>query len=301
MGSPFTIILWHKDSLEAKSLIDKCISITDSLVQVFSDYDAQAETYRFNTAEAGKWIACSPAMMQLVSASVSAANLFHGRFDFTMGTLAVHWRKWRRNNIFPDSDSVALLKAISGLQLLRIDSLQGRMMKKHSHLALDFGAIAKGYIAGQVKLYCAEQNTPMVLVDAGGDIVCGNAPPGKNGWSIGVNMPQSEDIYPQTILLANKAVATSGDMYQGMMHKGKWYSHIIDPRTGYGTTHRRNVTVIARDGATADWLATALSILPLKKIKPLARKMEAEWMIAMQKRGDIIIRRSRNFPEWQNR
>jgi thiamine biosynthesis lipoprotein len=42
------------------------------------------------------------------------------------------------------------------------------------------------------------------------------------------------------------AVATSGDAYQYMEHDGLKYSHIIDPRTGYGIHSQRNVTVIAK-------------------------------------------------------
>ena len=66
---------------------------------------------------------------------------------------------------------------------------------------------------------------------------------------------------------------------------GKRYSHIIDPRTGYGVTSQRNVTVIAKDGTTADWLATACSILPVKKAKNLATQLGAEVLITEIQKG----------------
>jgi len=42
---------------------------------------------------------------------------------------------------------------------------------------------------------------------------------------------------------------------------GVRYSHVIDPRTGMGLTSRREATVVAPDGVTADGLATALTLL----------------------------------------
>ena len=134
------------------------------------------------------------------------------------------------------------------------------------------------------------------LADAGGDIVMSAAPQGSNGWTIGVNIPErQEELLDQSLLLQNKAVATSGDAYQYVEKDGKRYSHIIDPHTGYGVTFQRNVTIIANDGAIADWLATACSILPIKKAKKLAAKMGAELLIAESKKDKIVFYTTKGF------
>ena len=82
------------------------------------------------------------------------------------------------------------------------------------------------------------------------------------------------------------------------IHNGKKYSHIIDPRTGYGVTSQRNVTVIAKDGATADWLATACSILPIKKALTLAKKENAAMLIATLKDEKIVTYKTKNFDKY---
>ena len=125
------------------------------------------------------------------------------------------------------------------------------------------------------------------------------APPNSKGWSIGVNVPESkEELLEQSLLIQNKSVATSGDAYQFIEHDGKRYSHITDPKTGYGVTFQRNVTVIANDGATADWLATACSILPIKKAKKLAVKMKAEVLIAENKNDRLVFYSTRGFSNY---
>jgi thiamine biosynthesis lipoprotein len=83
-----------------------------------------------------------------------------------------------------------------------------------------------------------------------------------------------------------------------MEHGGKKYSHIIDPRTGYGVTFQRNITVIANDGATADWLATACSILPVQKAKKLVRQFNAALLVSEIKRGKVVTRATKDFADY---
>ena len=139
------------------------------------------------------------------------------------------------------------------------------------------------------------------LADAGGDIVCSGAPPGKKGWTIAINLPGEKKGYLQkNLLLQNGAVATSGDVYQYITHEGKRYAHIIDPRTGYGVTFQRNVTVVATDGATADWLATACSILPKRKAKRLVRKKDAALLVMQVKKEKLKSYATQSFAQfWQ--
>jgi thiamine biosynthesis lipoprotein len=163
-------------------------------------------------------------------------------------------------------------------------------------MQLDLGGIAKGYTAQAVVDYLSRNGITSALLDAGGDIACTGAPPGTDGWSIGINVPEQADaLLKRTIRLQNGAVATSGDVYQFTEHKGRKYSHIIDPRTGYGVTFQRNVTVIARDGTTADWLATACSLLPIRKAKKLARKQGAALLIGILSRNRLRFYRTTNW------
>ncbi|HAB56023.1 MAG TPA: thiamine biosynthesis protein ApbE, partial [Cellvibrionales bacterium] len=55
-------------------------------------------------------------------------------------------------------------------------------------------------------------------------------------------------------------------------YQGKRYSHTIDVRTGYPVQHNvASVSVIADTAAEADAWATALNVMPLEQIKPLAK------------------------------
>ena len=122
--------------------------------------------------------------------------------------------------------------------------------------------------------------------------------PIKSG-SFTMGSPENEnEIWDKKLELKNFAVSTSGDVYRYTIHNGIKYSHIIDPRTGYGVTSKRNVTVITKYGADADWLATACSILPIKKALKLAKKEHAAIFIATLKNEKITIYKSKSLERY---
>ena len=78
-------------------------------------------------------------------------------------------------------------------------------------------------------------------------------------WAIAIEAPQTNDRAVQSIVrLSNAGLATSGDYRNYFEHEGRYFSHTIDPRTGYPVTHDgASVTVVADTATLADALATA--------------------------------------------
>ncbi len=107
----------------------------------------------------------------------------------------------------------------------------------------------------------AKGGLPRTLVRSGGDMRCGDAPPGRDGWRIEIGVLTDSSQEPPSILLCNEAIATSGDLFQFVEHNGKRISHVLDPRTGQGIEGPRAATVIAKTGIDADAAATTLCIL----------------------------------------
>ncbi len=163
-------------------------------------------------------------------------------------------------------------------------------------MQLDLGGIAQGYIAQKTIDLLKENKIENALVDASGDIVCIGKPPGKTGWAIAVSVPKNEhELLSRQLILSNCAVTTSGDMNQFIEYGGKRYSHLLNPFTGYGITTQQNVTIIANDGPTADWLTKACSILPTKEAMKLARQMSAELLIVGTKKNKLSFHSSKRI------
>jgi thiamine biosynthesis lipoprotein len=140
-------------------------------------------------------------------------------------------------------------------------------------MRLDFGGVAKGRAADAALQTLRDRGLTRALVNAGGDLAVGDAPPGEAGWRIGVAPLQPNEPPRLVLQLTNCGVATSGDAWQYVEIGQQRYSHIVDPRTGIGLTRRSSVTVIARTGQAADGLASAVSVLgPERGVRLIERQ-----------------------------
>ena len=301
MGSPFNIVLYANDSVKASALAAQCFQLVDSLNNIFSDYLPASELNKISATagNGGTPVPVSPAMLDILLRSKEAYKKSSGTFDITIGPLIKLWRQARKEHTFPEDSIIKKTLLLTGFKYIHIDTAAKTVSLTKHGIQLDLGGIAKGYTAQQVIDLLKQNGIAQALVDAGGDIATSDAPPAAKGWTIGINVPETmEDLLPKKIVLHDMAVATSGDVYQYLEHEGKRYSHITDPRTGYGVTSLRNVTVIAKDGATADWLATACSILPVSEAKKLAAGMHAQLLIATIHEGKTLFYITKGFANY---
>ncbi len=302
MGSPFTITIEAADSLAASRAAAKAFELADTLNARLSDYLDSSEINRLSaTSGQNRYIKISAPLFDILQRSQEAARLTNGSYDVTVGPIVKLWRKARRTGIFPDKDSIAAALKISGWRYLHLDSIDHSAGLEKPGMQLDVGGLGKGFVAQAALHLLSQQGFPSAMVNAGGKIVTGRPPSGKPGWIIGINAPgEKEKILPLLLSLQQQAIATSGDIYQYVEWKGRRYSHIVDPKTGIGLTRRRNVTVIAADGTTADWLATACSILSFRKSLQLIRHFPgAALFITENRNGHIIQKSSANFSKYQ--
>jgi FAD:protein FMN transferase len=288
MGSPFNLIFVSNDSLKAKHIAQDCFTLIDSLSQIFSDYDTTSEVNKINASAGLTPTKVSPAMLDLLLLSKQAYHKSIGAYDITIGPLSLLWRKARKKQEFPTKAAIETARHLMGFNQVQIDSEKAIIFLPKKGMRLDFGGIAKGYIAQWVIDYLKSIGIKEALADAGGDISMSGAPLSSKGWLVGVNVPETaDDLLSKKLELTSISVATSGDVYQFIENEGVKYSHIINPITGYGVTSLRNVTVIAPLGATADWLATACSILPIELAKKVALENHAQLLITTIQKDKI--------------
>ena len=301
MGSAFNLIIVSADSNKANHLAQKSYELVDSLSHIFSNYDSSSELSKINASAGLLPYKMSRAMLDLVQKSQYAYIQSKGAYDISIGPLSSLWRKARKAKLFPEASTVLATKKLVGFAQIKINKRLGTIFLPNANMQLDFGGIAKGYIAQWVINFLKANGIQQALVDAGGDIVMSGAPLNQQGWLIGVNLPETTDqLLNKKLQLSNCSVATSGDVYQFIEYKGVKYSHIINPLTGYGVTNLRNVTIVAKTGATADWLATACSILPIKEAKQLAISHQAALLITTLKNGKLVFEATPNFKNyWQ--
>lgn len=307
MGTLIQVTIADQDSITASRAAQEVFQLYDTLNQILSDYLPNSEVNQLcQKAGNGEWTSVSAHLLNILTLSLQAYDLSNGAFNPSVGSLVQLWRKARKNQVFPNEKELSEAFSTVGFELgkdIEVNGNQVRLNKKG--VQLDFGGIAKGYAAQCALGNLKSKGIKAVLIDSGGDLIIGDAPYDTNGWNIAINNPDElNKTLPFITKLINCSVATSGSLYQSMEIAGKNYSHILDPETGIGLTHQRNVTVIANNGATADWLATACSVLPVSKAKKLIRRInknvektasQAKLLITFRRKGKIKTRKAGDF------
>lgn len=283
MGIPVNIVLYARNQDIANQASDAAYRRFRELDRTFSDYDPDSELMQLcTTAQPGQPVDVSEDLFNVLMAAQQYSQQTQGAFDITVGPVVKLWRVARRRKQLPDQKRLAAALAAVGQHHVQLDESQRTVTLLQPNMKLDLGGIAKGFAADEALRTMAGFGVTRVLIDAGGDIVAGDPPPGRKFWRIEVEkLRRTEDrAKPSVIQLANAAVATSGDTYQFLEIDGQRYSHLVDPHTGIGLTTPSSVTVIAPTGMAADALASAVSVMgPQRGLQLIASIPEAEVLI----------------------
>jgi thiamine biosynthesis lipoprotein len=259
MGLPVRIVLHAADELAAQRAAGAAFERIAALDRSMSDRRPDSDVRRL-AEHAGTPVPVCPDVMTVVARAIEIARTTGGAFDPTVGPLVSLWREARRSGRLPAPTVLARARSHVGWQQIELDPAASTIRLRHPGMALDLGGIAKGYILQEALRTLRLHGVTQALIESGGDIVVGDAPPGSAGWAVWTTGAGAQ-FAERASRLTNAALASSGPSTQFAEIEGKRYSHIIDPRTGLGVTSRRVARVIADDAATADALATALTVL----------------------------------------
>jgi thiamine biosynthesis lipoprotein len=263
MGTVFRIVLFAPDEGDARAAAEEAFARIRELDEKLSDYDRESELSRLcaRAAESAPTpaVEVSADLIEVLNRAQEIARRSAGAFDPTLGSLVRLWRRSARQGELPTPARLAEAREAAGFEKLELD-LEGRRVRLLARgLALDLGGVGKGFACDQALACLARAGFPSALVDGGGDLALGRAPPGEAGWI--VELTPFGAGSSAALSLSNCGVATSGDRYQSVEIDGRVYSHVLDVRTGLGLERRVAVTVIAPDATAADAWATALSVL----------------------------------------
>ncbi|MCX7924807.1 MAG: FAD:protein FMN transferase [Fimbriimonadales bacterium] len=264
MGVDARIIVYAHDEERAVRACRAAYTRISELEQMMSDYRADSELNSLCQQAVGRWVRVSPKLFYVLWRGQKLAQQTDGAFDVTVGALVRLWREARHTGKLTDEATLRSAKARSGYRLMELSLPRRAVRLKAEGMQLDLGGIAKGYACDWALRVLRRHDITRALIQMGGDIVAGNTPPGEQGWRI-------ELTEGGATILSNAALSTSGSTEQYVEIDGVRYAHIIDPRTGLGLTNLVLARVRARDGITADSLATAAAVLGETGAKKLER------------------------------
>jgi FAD:protein FMN transferase len=260
MGTRFTVVCFSGHRAAAAVATDAAFAIAEALNTTASDYLPASELSQLASKPTGSPIPLSPTLFELLGHSRRLSAVTGGSFDPTLGPLTRLWRETRDHGRLPDPAILQGARAAVGWRHFDLDPANRTLTLHRENMAFDLGGVAKGYAADLMLDSLAAAGIRQAMVAAGGDIRLGDPPPRSDGWRVALqtfNPSQCDEV----LILSNAAVSTSGDLHQAVEIEGVRYSHILDPSTGLGLSHRIAASVIADEAKLSDPLATAACVL----------------------------------------
>lgn len=227
-----------------------------------------------------------------------------GAVDLTLGPVVAVWNEYRTAALAnpekatrPPEERLGVALFLKGMNDVQIDQQARTVYLTRSGMKLDVGAVAKGYATELVALSLMTNGVTSMIINAGGSSVRLIGKPGvpdRQTWNIAIQNPEvilpSAEYLPAeatetltVVRTTDTSVVTSGDYQRYYGIEDRVFHHLIDPETGMPAQHYRAVTVVTEDSGLADFLSTALFIMPYAASRALVERLdgvEALWVFA---------------------
>jgi thiamine biosynthesis lipoprotein len=289
-GTTFHITYEDRDNKDLSENVD---SIFRAFDLTFSEYIPNSIVSRINQNDST--VLLDDMFIEVYNKSVEINKETNGAFDLTVGPLVNAWGFGPEKKVKIDSSRIDSLLQYVGMEKIR---LEGRkLVKKLPGIKIDVNSIAQGYCVDVVYRYFESLGIKNYMVEIGGEVRTKGKNPMADFWRIGVDKPvEGNNVAGESlqtiILLDNQAVTTSGNYRKYFEENGQKFSHIIDPHTGYPYKNNLlSVTVIAKDGLTADGYDTPLMVLGLEGARRFLKKHPElqGYMIYSDKTGQFKV------------
>lgn len=239
--------------------LEKTKELILQIEQNISTTNAASDVYRLNH---GENISVSNDTLTLTKYSLNFAKQTDGVFNPALYPVTSAWGFTTGDYKVPSKDQIKELLALTDYSKIQIN---GSLINLEPGMALDFGAVGKGYTGDEAIKLLRNNGINSALLDLGGNIQALGKKPDGTEWNIGIKSPWTGKA-AAVIKIADKAVITSGGYERFFTaDDGNNYIHIFDGKTGMPVNNGiAGVTIITESGLYADALSTTMFVMGLE-------------------------------------
>jgi thiamine biosynthesis lipoprotein len=247
MGTTFSIILYGPDPVTMEAAIGAAFDEVRRIEAMLSPYRPESELSAVNRGASTGPVTISPEFCQLLTQCQEYSRQSDGAFDISLGALIKAWGFFRGTGREPEPSEVDAALARVGYSHLELDPEAATLRFDCPGLELHPGGIGKGYAVDRIVELLRQRGFDTALVAGAGSSIYGlGAPPAEpRGWRVLINASDHPREPAAELFLKDLAVSTSGGHEKRFHSRGRIFSHLLDPRTGYPVAERPAVSVIA--------------------------------------------------------
>ena len=170
----------------SKNILNNCFDLCKKYELVFSSNNKKSELYQLNhSLHKLENQTISKELYQVIKQGLYYSELSNGAFDITIGSISSLWDF--KNNTIPQDNLIK--EHLQDVSYKNIVLEKNHLRFLNEQTMIDLGAIAKGYIADQIKDYLLKKNVSSALINLGGNILCVGQKQ-QQPFLIGVTNPQ---------------------------------------------------------------------------------------------------------------
>lgn len=247
-----------------ESLLDSCFDICRKYEELFSRTIETSEIARLNRGEITE---VSEETAELIEKGLFYGKLTEGAFDISIEPVSSLWDFSSDSEHPALPDSVRLETSLKKVDYRKVRIQDHDVLFAESGMGIEPGAIAKGYIADQIKEYLLEQGVKSATINLGGNMLCIGTKPSGAPFRIGIQKPFTDHGQVAAIVdIDDLSVVSSGIYERYITVDGKQYHHILNPATGYPYDNGLvSVTIISPESVDGDALSTSCFCLGLEE------------------------------------
>lgn len=256
---------------KASAAIDAAIEEMRRLDGILSSYSPDSEIAQVNLWAGVKPVKVSAEALAVVKRALYFGEISDGSFDPTIFPVMRLWGFGGPQFRVPADDEIKAVLSLVDYRRVHVDEAQSTVYLEEKGMALDLGAIAKGYAVDRMAGIMRSQGVTSFIINVGGNVYAQGAKPDKTKWNVAVTDPRNPEDYMGYVHAQDIAIVSSGDYERYFEEGGLRYHHIVDPKTGYPSRTCRGTTVLLPSSTDADGLSTTLFILGPEATNVLSR------------------------------
>lgn len=284
MGTIVSVTLYESDD----DKIDDIFSYIYSLDSMISRYNEKSYIAMINSNAGISPVTVPDEVYGLVKVSLEMAKETDGLFNPAIGPLSSLWGFGTEDARVPSSDEIESVLPLLDWRKIKLSDDDNSVFLENEGMAIDLGAVGKGWAADMIDSYLDELGVEHALVNLGGNVLLHGGKADGSAWRVGIRDPENLSSSYASVAIEDGTVITSGGYQRYIEKDGEVYHHILNPETGYPfQTDILSATVIGDSGTLSDMLSTVIFASGSDKAEEIADKHDVSIILKLTD-GSVI-------------
>ena len=201
-------------------------------------------------------------LFELIAIGKEQSLIPGSALNIAIGPLIQAWRVGFSDARYPSPQTIQEVLPLVDPAAIELNAANHTVYLAHPGMALDLGALAKGYFADKIIADFKEAGAESAFIDLGGNVLTfGPAPQRAEGaWHVGIQNPfLKRGNYAMVVKSRDESIVTSGIYERTFEWEGQTYHHIFDWQTGYPIqTDLASLTIVSKKSVDGEIWTTRL-------------------------------------------